>query len=255
VPDLWPWFAVPLLALAAGCLALAPLGAQVLARGVVFIDLAVAQGAAAAALWASVWIDHPRPGTVQGFALAGGLLAAALVAALVRRRPAGREALIGLVYVAGAAVAVLGAFGSAHGSEHLTRMLAADLLWAEPAQALSLSAAACAVLLAHRLRPQAWSRDAVFYPCFALVAGVAVPALGLFVVFAALVVPALWMRAGQRLLPATGVALGAGAGGLALSWAIDRPSGACVALALALAGLASVLQPAAAADRGAPATR
>jgi zinc/manganese transport system permease protein len=227
VIEAWPWFAFPLLALAAGCIALAPLGAQVLARGVVFIDLAVAQGAAAAALWAAVWFDHPGPVTVQGFALAGGLLAAALVAALVRRRPAGREALIGLVYVAGAAVAVLGAFDSPHGNEHLARMLAADLLWADPMQALTLVAAAAAILAVHRLRPDIWARDAVFYPGFALVAGVAVPALGLFVVFACLIVPALV----------------AGAAGLAMSWGLDRPSGACVALALAMAGLASVLRP------------
>jgi zinc/manganese transport system permease protein len=243
VIEAWPWFAFPLLALAAGCIALAPLGAQVLARGVVFIDLAVAQGAAAAALWAAVWFDHPGPVTVQGFALAGGLLAAALVAALVRRRPAGREALIGLVYVAGAAVAVLGAFDSPHGNEHLARMLAADLLWADPMQALTLAAAAAAILAVHRLRPDIWARDAVFYPGFALVAGVAVPALGLFVVFACLIVPALWMRAGWRLTPALGMTLVAGAAGLAMSWGLDRPSGACVALALAMAGLASVLRP------------
>jgi zinc/manganese transport system permease protein len=240
--DAWPWFATPLLALAAGCIALAPLGAQVLARGVVFIDLAVAQGAAAAALWAAVWLDHPGPATVQGFALAGGLLAAALVAALVRRRPAGREALIGLVYVAGASVAVLGAFDSPHGNEHLTRMLAADLLWADPVQAGTLAGAAVAILVVHARWPGAWARDAVFYPAFALVAGVAVPALGLFVVFAGLIVPALWMRAGGRLAPALGVAMAAGATGLALSWGLDRPSGACVALALAVAGLASVLR-------------
>jgi len=45
------WFLTPMVALLLGLLALAPLGTQVLARGVVFIDLAVAQAAAAAALW------------------------------------------------------------------------------------------------------------------------------------------------------------------------------------------------------------
>ena len=47
------WFWSPVLALLLGVIALAPLGEQVLARGVVFIDLAVAQAAAAAALTAS----------------------------------------------------------------------------------------------------------------------------------------------------------------------------------------------------------
>jgi hypothetical protein len=104
-------------------------------------------------------------------------------------------------------VAVLGAFDSPHGNEHLARMLAADLLWADPMQALTLVAAAAAILAVHRLRPDIWARDAVFYPGFALVAGVAVPALGLFVVFACLIVPALWMRAGWRLTPALGMTL------------------------------------------------
>ena len=45
------WFLAPALALLAGLAALAPLGVQVLARGVVFIDLAVAQAAAAAGLF------------------------------------------------------------------------------------------------------------------------------------------------------------------------------------------------------------
>ncbi|MFO0124956.1 MAG: hypothetical protein ACK52R_02105, partial [Betaproteobacteria bacterium] len=53
------WFLVPVAALMLGVLALAPLGAQVLARGVVFIDLAVAQAAAAAALWVGALVDHP----------------------------------------------------------------------------------------------------------------------------------------------------------------------------------------------------
>jgi len=44
------WFLFPTLALLAGLLALAPLGAQVLRRGVVFIDLAVAQAAGGGAL-------------------------------------------------------------------------------------------------------------------------------------------------------------------------------------------------------------
>jgi zinc/manganese transport system permease protein len=75
-----------------------------------------------------------------------------------------------------------------------------------------------------------------------LVASVAVPVLGLFVVFAALIAPALWLRAGRCLPAALGSAAAAAATGLATSWWADAPSGVCVALALALAlyGAASV---------------
>jgi len=231
------WFLVPALALLAGVAALAPLGVQVLARGVVFIDLAVAQAAAAAALWAGAWIDHPSLLQSQAAAAAGALCCAAAVAALARRRPAQREALIGLLYVLGACAALLGARQDPHGRERLAELLAADVLWAGWPQVALLSACAAAVALARRVL----GRDALFYPVFALAASVAVPVLGLFVVFAALIAPALWQRAGWRAAPAAMAGVAAVALGLGLSWLLDAPSGACVAMALAGWGVLSVV--------------
>ncbi|MBX9868687.1 MAG: hypothetical protein K2X63_02715, partial [Burkholderiaceae bacterium] len=57
-------------------MALAPLGVQVLSRGVVFIDLALAQAAAAAALWVSVVMHDSNAVTTQIFAALGALLCA-----------------------------------------------------------------------------------------------------------------------------------------------------------------------------------
>ncbi len=221
------WFLAPAAALLLGLLALAPLGEQVLRRGVVFIDLAVAQAAAAAALAVAALVDHPGWWTTQAAALAGALLAAALVALLARRAPQQREALIGLVYVGFACAALLGARSDPHGRERLAELLAADVLWAGWPQVGALAAAAALVLLMRR-----WlGRDAVFFPLFALAASLAVPVLGLFVVFALLIAPALWTgRAG--LLGAAA----AMAAGFAMSWWLDAPSGACVALALAAFG-------------------
>lgn len=222
------WFLAPALALGLGLLALAPLGAQVLRRGVVFIDLAVAQAAAAAALAVAAFVDHPGWWSTQAAALAGALLAAAGVALLARRAPQQREALIGLVYVAAACAALLAARSDPHGRERLAELLAADVLWASWPQVAVLAACAAGVRL---LRP--WlAQDRVFFPLFALVASLSVPVLGLFVVFALLIAPAL----GAARSGLIGAAL-AIAAGLAASWALDAPSGACVALALAGAGL------------------
>jgi zinc/manganese transport system permease protein len=241
--DLLPWFVAPLVAVAAGCVALAPLGEQVLARGVVFIDLAVAQGAAAAALWVAAWIDHPGFATVQAATLAGALASAAAVAYLARRAPAAREALIGLVYVAGASAAILGARADPHGGERLSALLAADVLWAGWPQALMLAGVAAAMFALRRpYRRALLARDAVFYPCFALVASAAVPVLGLFVVFAGLIAPALWIQAGTRAAAAVGGAVAAATAGIAASWWLDGPSGACVALSLAAMGIASAVR-------------
>lgn len=231
------WFLAPALALVFGLIALMPLGHQVLLRGVVFIDLAVAQAAAAAALMAAAFIDHPGWLGTQGSAMVGALVSAALVAWLARQWPAQREALIGLVYVAAASLALLAARADPHGRERLSQLLAADVLWADWAQVGLLAACALAMLA---LRPLL-ARNRCFYAAFALVASLVVPVLGLFVVFAALIAPALWMRAGRhwgQALAATGTACAAG---LLLSWLLDAPSGACVALALALAGALSAL--------------
>lgn len=233
------WFLAPALALLAGLAALAPLGVQVLARGVVFIDLAVAQAAAAAGLAAGALVDHPAPLTTQAWAAAGALLCAGLVALLARRWPQQREALIGLVYVAGASVAVLAARTDPHGRDRLLELLAADLLWADWPQAAVLAAAAAGMLAVQRLGTGVLGRDRGFYPVFALVASIAVPVLGLFVVFVALIAPALWVRRGLGLGWALTAAAAAGALGLLGSWLWDAPSGACVALALALWGAAS----------------
>lgn len=232
------WFLAPAAALLFSVWALAPLGAQVLARGVVFIDLAVAQAAAAAALWAGVVVDHPDWITTQLLAATGALACACVVAFLSRHWPAQREALIGLLYVLGASVALLGARLDSHGRERMTELLAADVLWAQWPQVGVLGACALFVLtLGGQLR-----KDRIFFPVFAVVASLVVPVLGLFLVFATLIAPALWQRAGASARWAWTGAMAASGLGLAVSWVLDAPSGACVALALSAFGGLSALR-------------
>ena len=236
------WFLAPAAALLFGLLALAPLGSQVLGRGVVFIDLAVAQAAAAAAFGATAVLGHSDFLTVQASAVLGALACAALVAALARRWPLQREALIGLVYVAGACLAMLAARSDPHGREHLAELLAADILWAGWPQAAILAACAAVVLILQVRFPALLSKDMVFFPCFALVASLAVPVLGLLLVFACLIGPGLWIRAGSRLPMAIAAGSAAAGLGLAASWYFDAPSGVCVALALSFWGAASAMR-------------
>ncbi|WP_151637128.1 ABC transporter permease family protein [Noviherbaspirillum aerium] len=235
------WFLAPAAALLFGLLALAPLGSQVLARGVVFIDLAVAQAAAAAALGATAWLDHPGLIAVQLAAAMGALSCAGLVAVLARMWPQQREALIGLTYVAGACLAMLAARSDPHGREHLSELLAADVLWAGWTQVATLATCAAAVIFVQRRWPMLLGKDRIFFPCFALVASMAVPTLGLLLVFACLIGPGLWLRAGFSMAQCLVAAMGAAGLGLLASWWIDAPSGACVALALAVWGVFSAL--------------
>lgn len=236
-----PWWFAPLLALGLGLLVLAPLGVQVLQRGVVFIDLAVAQAAAAAALWWSSAMDHPGPWSTRAAACAGALLAAWWVRHLAQRHATQREALIGLVYVLSAALAVLGASQDPHGREHLTALLAADVLWADwPQVGLMAGLAVGGVVwrqaVTAAVRSPVWI-DALFYGWFAVVASMAVGVLGLWLVFAGLIVPTLLHSAGWRVWACVAGLMGASAAGLGVSSALDWPSGACVIVALSGLGL------------------
>ncbi|MCE3271342.1 MAG: hypothetical protein K0S57_1739 [Ramlibacter sp.] len=246
------WIAAPALALLAACLLLVPLGAQVLARGVVFIDLAVAQVAAAGALAVGIAWERAPPGATAVLSAVAALLGGGLVWWLARRWPAQREALIGLVYVAGASASVVGAAFDPHGREQLTALLAADVLWVGwPATAL-LAAGAIVVLALAGRDGRRLGRDALFYPVFALALSVAVPALGLYLVFALLIAPALWTRRGRPLRDAIALAAGASLAGLGVSWALDWPSGASVALLLCGLGLAAVIPSAGTPPRSPP---
>lgn len=232
------WFLAPVAALFLGLLALVPLGAQVLERGVVFIDLAVAQAAACAVLWAGTLVDQPLFWQTQLLASAGALTCSAAVAGFSRRWPQQREALIGLLYVLGASAALLGAQKNPQGREHLSQLLAADVLWSSWPQVALLALCAMLVLA---LRRQL-GRDAVFFPLFALVASFAVPVLGLLLVFALLIAPALWLRLNARPSAVWAASLGSCVLALALSWHEDLPSGACTVLCLAVLGLLSAFK-------------
>ncbi len=122
------------------------------------------------------------------------------------------------------------------GLPRVAELLAADVLWAGWPQVAIL--AACALVVRTMRR---WlGRDRTFFPVFALAASAAVPVLGLFVVFALLIAPALWRQAGSG-WPLTLASAGAACAlGLAGSWVLDAPSGACVALMLSAYGTLSV---------------
>lgn len=246
-PDLLLWpFAAGLLVLATHV----PLGRRVLARGIIFLDLAIAQLAVLGVVAAHAFDLAATGWGTQAAAATAALAGAALLAACEQRWPAIQEALIGSTFVVGASLAVLLLAGDPHGGEHLAELLTGQLLWATPAQALRI-AALYAVLLAI----MAWRRERLaglgFYLVFALAITASVQLVGVYLVFASLILPALAVRR----LPAsravvTGWVLGAVAyaTGLALSAGYDWPAGPAVVVALAVTALvgARVLRVAAA---------
>ncbi|MDP1537720.1 MAG: metal ABC transporter permease [Burkholderiales bacterium] len=228
---------------AAGLLVLAthvPLGIAVLKRGIIFIDLAVAQVAALGVIVAGLLhLDEAWGGLgTQLAAGAAALLAAALLTACERRWPELQEALIGLLFVLAAALGILLLSGNPHGGEHLRDLLAGQILWVSASQLGSAALLSAGVLAAWALLARQNNGGSfAFYALFAVAVTVAVQLVGVLLVFASLIAPAVATRAlhgARRYLWAYGVgALGYGSGLLA-SLAADLPAGAAVVCSLVL---------------------
>src|SRR5438105_14648420 len=129
---LWP-------ALLAGLLVTAthvPLGMQVLARGIVFIDLAIAQIAGCGVLVADQLGFEAEGVAVQIAALTAALGGALLLTWTERIWPDVQAAVIGVVVSLGATGSVLLLASNVHGSEHLRDLLVGQILWARPSRLL-----------------------------------------------------------------------------------------------------------------------
>ena len=238
-------------ALVAGLLVLSthvPLGAQVLDRGIVFIDLAIAQIAGLGVIAADAMGLPERGVAVQAAAIGAALLGALLLTWTERKAPEQQEALIGVMFILASCAGILLLAGNPHGGEHLTALLVGQILWVGTPQLLALAVVSGLLLAGLSLGWVARLGRFGFYGAFALAVTASVQLVGVYLVFSSLIIPALATRAlsGRRRLLA-GYAIGAlGYGlGLALSALLDLPSGAVIVWALAVIAIGFVaLRPA-----------
>ena len=225
-------------ALAAGILVLAthvPLGAQVLKRGIVFIDLAIAQIAALGVIIAGMGEFDPQGWMVQAAAGLAAMLGAFLLTWTEKRWPEVQEAQIGVLFILAATGGLLLLAHNPHGGEHLRDLLAGQILWVRFDQLVFPAVAAALILGLLRLAGERIGRLG-FYLVFALAVTVSVQLVGVYLVFASLIVPSLGVRnyALERRLPlAYGIGIGGYATGLLLSTLYDLPSGALIVWCLA----------------------
>jgi zinc/manganese transport system permease protein len=238
------------------------LGIHVLAREVVFVDIALAQIAALGATTAFVFGFDPE--TWESY-LAG--LAFTIVGAFVlamtrtRARHVSQEAIIGVVYAVSSAAAILVADRTPHGMEHLRGMLVGSILSVRGAEVLEVAALYAAVGLFHwfcrrpffliSTDPDAAFRDGlavrwwdfVFYASFGIVVTSSVRIAGVLLVFSYLIVPALagiilGGRLSTRLLIGWGFGTAVSVLAMGASAGLDLPTGATVVCAFGLALLA-----------------
>ncbi len=230
-------------ALAAGALVVAthvPLGLQVLKRGIIFIDLAIAQIAGLGVLLATVAGFDAGGWGIQLIAFSAALLGALLLYGCERRWPESLEAVIGSVFVLAASAGILLLAHNPHGGEHLKDLLVGQILWVGFDQLPPVAVLYAAILVAW-FAWQAERRPVLFYVLFAVSVTASVQLVGVYLVFASLILPALAARrratrSGALLAGYSTGALGYGAGLLVAALG-DFPAGAVIVWALLASGL------------------
>lgn len=222
---LWPAFVAGLLVTATHV----PLGIQVLSRGIVFIDLAIAQIAGLGVICAD-WLGFEHEGwAVQVSALTAALGGALLLTWTEKHWPEVQEAVIGVSFILAASGALILLASNPRGAEHLKELLVGQILWVNPARLPLVALVYAAVLLVWFTLGERVGRVG-FYLLFACAVTVSVQLVGLYLVFTTLIVPALATRRIVRGRLAVSYALGAVgyALGLVVSALTDWPSGPAI---------------------------
>lgn len=217
-----------------------PLGREVLRRGIIFIDLAIAQIAGLGVIAAYYFGWEAHGWEVQLAAISSALLGAWFLSRLEKHWGHHQEALIGVTFVLAATASILLLANNPHGGEHLTELLVGQILWVTWEQLIPLFFVSIGVLvLWFRLRQHLGHTG--FYILFAIAITASVQLVGVYLVFASLIIPALgsFGFAGRKGLM-TGYFIGIMGflAGLILSSVFDLPSGAIIVWCIAAAALA-----------------
>ena len=230
------------------------LGVHVVERGVIFVDLSLAQ-IAALGLTVAYLVGYDVHTSVPaylfslGFTFVGAAIFAFTRAHRKTRIP--QEAIIGIVYAVSAAVAILVMSKATQETEHLKEMLVGNILsvsWYEVGETAVLYALIGAFHFVFRkrfllismneaeaqrqgLNVRLW--DLLFYMSFGFVVTSSVAIAGVLLVFCFLIVPSVAAmlfteRLGLRLAIGWGMGAVVSAAGVALSFLLDLPTGATI---------------------------
>src|SRR5437588_7403103 len=228
------------------------LGLHVVERGMIFIDIAMAQMVSLGICVGVLLGYEPESPLAYALGLAVTLLGAAIFSISAKRASqVPQEAIIGIAYVVAAAAAILLLSRSAHGNEEIRNMLVGDITVVSAAEVWKCFAVFVAVGVVHFIfrknfmlvsfqREEAYRRgwsvrwwDFFFYATFGIVVTIFVRVAGVLLVFSYLIVPAvcavtLARRISIRLLLGWGISLLGGVGGLFVSFYWDFPSGSAI---------------------------
>jgi len=231
-------------ALLAGILVLSthvPLGHKVLERGIIFIDLAIAQVAGLGVILADNLGWEAYGWEVQIVAVSAAMAAAVGLHKAESLWPDVQEALIGVLFILAASASILLLADNPHGGEHLKDLLVGQILWVDYRQLIPIAVIYALLLLCWFGLGEKLPRMA-FYLIFAVAITASVQLVGIYLVFASLIIPALatrnlsskWQLAGAWIIGF--LAYGAG---ICLSMWYDYPTGALIVCAMAIIATAA----------------
>lgn len=209
----------------------AVLGIEVLKRGIIFIDLAVAQIAGLGLIVANTYMHEPAGWLVQAMALASALLAGLFFRWVENKIPTQQEAIIGSSFVLAASISLMILSDHPHGGEEVQHLLSGQILYVTWQDVL-LHAPVYAVILllwftAPRVRENLW-----FYLLFATAITSSVQLVGVYVVFSSLILPALAAtRMARTYVAAWMCGIVSVTTGIVISTSLDLPAGPLIVVA------------------------
>lgn len=233
-------------AFVAGLLILAthvPLGTIVLNRGIIFIDIALAQVAALGVVFGTLMIGSGTSWAIQLSALAAAVGCSMLLTWTDKRFPAIQEAIIGVIYIVAAALQIVLLSYSPNGAEYLKELLVGQILWVSQTQLIVLGLIS-AVALGAWYTQDLVNNKVLFYGVFAIVITASVQIVGVLLVFASLIVPALaTLHAPKRwrLMVAFNIGVAGYLLGLIASALLDISTGAAIVCTLVLVAIVTAI--------------
>ena len=206
-----------------------PLGAKVLAKGIIFFDLAIAQLAAFGVVLSALLLDSAQEKWLtQSRAVCTALLGACFLYYLRTFSVKFQEAVIGIIFLLSSTGELLVLTKDPQAHDTFQQLMLGQILWVgyQDIAYLIVFTALIAFLWAVIKR---WNEEMAFYVAFALAVTMSTQFIGVYLVFASLIIPALGsQKASKPWLTASFIGVSSYVMGLLLSALFDLPSGALI---------------------------
>ena len=214
------------------------LGREVLKRGIIFLDIAIAQIAAMGVMISILVGLEQQDVLTQVISVICALSGATLLHFTEKYFGHRQEAIIGVVFILAASASLLLLSGNPHGGDQISEIMSGQILWVGTTQLIQLALITVCVLILLWLR-QKYDMNWLFYPAFAVAITSSVQVIGVYLVFATLIIPAMTVNAAsfKNITTAFLIGLFSYTIGLILSMLTDHPAGPLIVWVMAISSV------------------